>query len=307
MTKKFKLRTKNSSRKLKDGKLAAEVKCSLEGRLIASAETVDDPAALSIYEAVLGRKAPVSLAISSDKPFAAACSRAIRTQLARVFKDGGDEFGVQVTRIDVSPLKTVRLSIAEARKAVALYRNAKVDGVAGLRLCPVMDSLNGDCMALDMVAIVGGENARARIAEASRNVRRNNPVIRSEILWAPSRSVSSMRNAFDAIFRAPWPNLPSGDPHNTCDDEFSDELDLDLRAFITLMCRSQLPVRNMLVGFGAGKPIVAGAIGTVEHALKARCKADAGRVHRDEIPHRWFEELRRRQLDEISVPVMLLH
>lgn len=294
-----------NERKEKSATKAAHT-ASAEERIVADAADPTHPEIAAFYEAVLGIARPVSQALSSDVSAVEACSASINAQLRRAFREGG-EYAVEVTRIGTAPLENVRFDISEARKAATLYSKAGVDVVAGLRLCPAIDPEIGACMALDQIAIIGGRDAKIKLDDAFMRSRKRDAYRRSPAVWSPIGRRALMRDSLTALFRPPWHRLPEGDPFYDPDLVFSDDWDPGRRALMTLMSRSQLPLRNMLVGFGAGKPIVSAAIGSVEHLLKGRCRAGPEIVHRDEIAHRWFDELRRRGLDDISVPVLLLH
>ena len=199
------------------------------------------------------------------------------------------------------------IDVPQARKAAQVYKRAKVDGVAGVRLCAVPDPETGDiCIGTDVVALFGGNGARTKVGNALQRARTRLGMGRSDIEWLSRDDLDAVSAAFSSIFDAPWPGLSVPDSFNP-GAAFNEASSPGLRALITLMCRSQLSLRRMLIYFGDAKPICKGAIGTVEHALKMQCTQDPEILHRDLIPHFWFAELRRLGLDHMSVPAIKLH
>lgn len=312
MTKKFKtkMRKKSSARASRGGVqnvANARSTPSVEGRMVADASDPDAPEIAAFYEALLGVGRPVSQALCSDVPLVDDCLANLEPPMSRSFAGNGVEYGVQVTRVATSALGCVRFNITKARKAASIYSKAEVDVIGGLRLCPAVDPERGDSIALDLVAIFGGSGARTKVQEAFGRSREGDRYRRMPITWTSTGDFSTLESCLKDMFRPPWSRLPTRDPLYDPNAAFGDEWRQGQRALITLMCRSQLPLRKMLIGYGAGKAIASGAIGSVEHLLKGRCRAGPEVVHRDEVAHRWFDELRRRGLDHIAVPNLLLH
>lgn len=285
-----------------------KISTSIEDRIIryARAEGLDDVS--DAYNALMGHKRPVDQAICSNVNLLAACQESIvDTFLCKLGSDA-TEVGVQVTRVSMVSANRALIDVPEARKAAQVYKRAKVDGVAGVRLCAVPDPETGDVIiATDVVALFGGNGVRTKVSNALQRARMPLGMGRSDIEWLSRDDPHAVSAAFKSIFGAPWTQLPNTDPFFNPRAAFNEASPSGLRALITLMCRSQLTLRRMLIYFGDAKPICTGAIGTVEHALMTQCKGDPEILHRDVIPHFWFDELKRLGLDRMSVPAIKLH
>lgn len=109
-----------------------------------------------------------------------------------------------------------------------------------------------------------------------------------------------------SMLSPPFNQLPQGDHLQTSSGAFHHFANNGDRALMTFMCRAQLPVRKALMHFGAGKPIIAGALAKMDHALKLLCKAAPEILHEDAVSHFLFSELRRLDMEDFSVPIVKL-
>ena len=117
---------------------------------------------------------------------------------------------------------------------------------------------------------------------------------------------ATVKAALASLFYPPLTRLPIGDPFDDEDQRFAKGSKQAERALVALMCRSQLPSKKMLMGFGAGKSVMDGALGRLDYLVKEQCKGKPAVVHRDLVPHFWFSELRRLELHHLTVPTIRL-
>ena len=125
--------------------------------------------------------------------------------------------------------------------------------------------------------------------------------------WLDGDDVDEIELTLKSMISPPFHGLPEFSPFTESGARFHSRCESGLRAMITLMCRSQLPLKKMPMGFGGGKRMVKRATADVEDSLKLRCKAGPEIVHQEEIPHFWSSELRRLGWDHTSVPIVKLH
>lgn len=278
----------------------------LEQRLIEHVRATRNPEVAVKYQTLLGSVRPVARALMCNRPLLKEAEDHIVGEVRKCLAAGSLRFGVQTTRVLVTPGDRANISVADTKKPRSFYDKANLDGIAALRICPV-PSVEGCRFAIaeDVVAVFWGRDAEQKLEHRLRRTKPGSQLEQSPVQWFESDDLESLRQVVGSMLLPPFNQLPHGDltspagsfhPHATKGD----------RALITFMCRSQLPVRKALMHFGAGKPIIAGALAKMDHTLKTRCKAAAQVLHEDEVAHFLFEELRRLDMENFSVPVVKL-
>lgn len=281
---------------------------TIASRLIRYVEATDLPEIAVKYEASLGYARPVRLALASDL---VACnvlkdglSAEVRDRLAKT----PTGFGLQVARAGVVSGSAARISLQGILKAKKLYERAGIDGFSGVRLCAVpLEDPTHMGIALDLVTfMIGTESDRLVYASTVRS-RTPEAFAKTSIQWWEPDDLEGLDVALNRMFCAPFNRLPD------CDQTLGEGCDFDprsesgLRALIVLMCRSQVQLSKMMVGYGSGKAMLSRAFTNVKSAMAERCKAASEILSDEEIIHFWFAELRRLELDDISVPIIRLH
>lgn len=260
------------------------------------------------YQALSGADRPVEKPLASDRALMKEIHRSLYRDLLNYLAEHPCEVGLQVTRLGVVEGNAAVISVMEARKPKALYERAKVDGFAGVRFCPVPQAdPAGLGVAVDLVVVVFGQDARSKLATAAARSRGIARFERSTIEWFGPGDTGSIEMVLKSMTSPPFNGLPRGDPFADRQGAFGPGCGSGLRAMITLMCRAQLPVSKALVGFGGGKRMVTRALADIDDSLKLRCKIGPEIVHQNEIPHFFFAEMRRLGWDHISVPIVKLH
>lgn len=288
-------------------KAASATKKSFEQGLIESVNASGSPELSAKYAALCGAARPVAKPLVCDRGLMKAVELDIGRDLQSLLAESPSDVGLQTTRIGVVSGAHAVISVMEMRKAKALYEKAKVDGIATVRFCaiPGADPAWPD-IALDLVTTIWGTDAESKLASAASRSRGPDSYQRSRTDWDEPDEID-WDMALGGMFSPPFHSLPQWDPLRDRTAEFDRRCDTGKRAAITLMCRSQLPLRKALLGFGGGKRIVKRALANVDESLKARCKAGPAILDENEIPHFWFSELRRQGWDNISVPIVKLH
>ena len=260
------------------------------------------------YAALCGAARPVAKPLASDRALMREVELGLGRDLQNRLAGNPSEVGLQVTRLGVVPGNAAVISVMEVRKAKAWYERAKVDGFAAVRFCPVPQADSAvPGIAVDLVTIVFGHDARAKLASAAACSRGPDRFERSSVGWVDGDDTDEIEMALASMFSPPFHCLPQWDPFRDLGDCFDARCESGLRTLITLMCRSQLPLKKLLIGLGGGKRMVKRATADVDDSLKVRCKSEPEIVHQDEIPHFWSSELRRLGWDHISVPIVKLH
>ncbi|RXZ64252.1 hypothetical protein [Pelagerythrobacter rhizovicinus] len=276
-------------------------------RLLQFVEAADDPPLMDRYDALMGVGRPVDDVLASYRDLFKEGAKVGLASIERSMVKEGADLKFQVSRIAIRPFADPDFSIADARKVPAKYGSAGYDGIASVRFCPVPHPDTGaDMIAMDTVVLYSGNPPPSRPVRRRRSPAATDGVDHAASVTFNLNDGAAVKAALASIFYPPLAHLPIGDPFEDKDKRFAKGSKQAERALVTLMCRSQLPVKKMLIGFGAGKSIVDGVHGRLEYLLKERCKGTPALVHRDLVPHFWFGELRRLELHHLSVPEIKL-
>lgn len=282
-------------------------KNSVADRVLQYVGAADHPDLRNRYSALFGDIRPVDVALASYTDLLKEGAKGALASLSSLMATEGGELKFQVNRIAVGPSAKPDFSVGDARKVAAEYGRAGYDGIAEVRFCPVPDPGTGaDMIAMDAVALFTGNPTPTYLGKRRRRTKAADGVQRSAVRAFSLNDEAAVNAALAAIFHPPLTRLPTGDPFEQEGQSFAKGSKQAERALVTLMCRSQLPVKKMLIGFGAGKSIVDGVHGRIEYLLKEQCKGTPPLVHRDLVPHFWFGELRRLELHHLSVPEIKL-
>ena len=263
------------------------------------------------YVALCGADRPVAKPLVCDRVLMKEVELGLFRDLRDHLAQSPSDVGLQVTRLGVVPGDAAVISVMDARKPKGLYERAKVDGIAVVRFCavPQTDAFVPG-IAVDLVTIVFGQDVKSKLATAAARSRGPDGFGRSPYQWFEGDDedyIDDVEMALTNAFSPPFHGLPRWDPFGDLGAQFDAQCVTGLRATITLMCRSQLPLKKALIGFGGGKRMVKRTLTDVDDSLKSRCKAGPAIVHQDEIPHFWSAELRRLGWGHISVPIVKLH
>ena len=294
-------RNNNSSKspKLKEVKTKPK-KAPIAERLMNFAKADEDSGRAKRYEAVLGRDRPVDVPLASYAELFRRGAAVARSNLATSLAPDEGHLKYQVNRVAICSIENVAFSVAEARKVAAKYGREGYDGFAAVRFSPFPDPDTGaEMMAVDVVVLFCGTPERKKTS------RRRRPAVdgvkRSVVKTIAFKDRAAVKAAIAAMFYPPLTRTPSGDPLDVDGVKFRKGSNQLERALVTLMCRSQLPAKKMLVGFGAGKAIVDAAYSWIDYLLKEKNKGMPEFLHRDLVAHFWFDELRRLELHHLSV------
>ena len=274
-------------------------------RLLKYAGAGDDQRIRERYDALLGTGRPTDDVLASYTHLLKEGAKVAQTSLQNSIAQAGVDLQFQVSRIAIRPLSNLEFSVVDARKAATEYGKSGYDGFASVRFCPVPHPDSGaDMIAMDVVALFSGNPLPRMPVRRRRRAAATDGVERSSTVTLSGKSAA--KAALASMFYPPLTRLPKADPLEGEDQVFATESKVAERALVTLMCRSQLTVKKMLIGFGAGKSILDGVQGRLEYLRKERCKGSSEVVHRDLVPHFWFGELRRLELHDLSVPAIRL-
>jgi hypothetical protein len=280
-------------------------KAPIAERLMHFAQAQEDAGRVKRYEAVLGHDRPVDVPLASFSALMREGAAIARSNLSASLAPDDGHLKYQVNRVAICSIEKVAFSVAEARKIATQYGRAGYDGFATVRFSPVPDPDTGaEMMAVDVVVLFCGTPEPKKIS------RRRRPAVdgveRSVIETIALSDRAAVKAAIAAMFYPPLTRTPSGDPLDAEGVKFRKGSNQLERALVTLMCRSQLPAKKMLVGFGAGKAIVDAAYSRIDYLLKEKCKGMPEFLHRDLVAHFWFDELRSLELHHLSVPKITL-
>lgn len=279
-------------------------------RTIRAVKASDSTELQSQYGALLGLARPPEEVMVCNEPILKALVRGVAQAAKAHASDAVCPIGLQIVRVAVSPGSEAKIDVVAARKCVALYKKMSPDVICAVRVCPIpslSDPYKFD-MATDLAVLFFGNEVGSPFRRSIRRSRAYREVRQSDIRWVDVNDKTVLRSAVKELLMPPYMALPAvslfDDPPKSV--EWAEDSNKGLRRLVTLMCRSQLPLKRMVHATGAGKHVVAGPMTAAEHALKQQCKTAPAVLHRDEIPHFWFAELRRLGFDDISVPFMKL-
>ena len=272
-------------------------------RLMVYVKASEGPPLVDQYGALLGTARPVDVPLASHTELLKEGAKEAFHGLGSSIVRDGAEIQFQVSRIAVRRLDDLIFPIVDARKVATEYGKRGYDGIAGVRLSPLPDADTGEAkIALDVVAIYSADpnappSTRLRKKQAALGY-----IQRSGTETFSLNDTRKVKEALAAIFYPPLTRLPPGDDVYDEKRSFAKGSVQGERALVALMCRSQLPISKMLIGFGAGQAVVKSVNAHIDQHMKEACKGKAGVLHRDHVPHFWFDELRRLGLDHLSVP-----
>ncbi|GGD64867.1 hypothetical protein GRI62_11715 [Erythrobacter arachoides] len=256
------------------------------------------------YQAVLGTGRPVAAPLASYgemlREGAGIALAGLRNTVPK-----GEDLMLQVSRVAIQPFDALNFSLADVRKVAAKYDKEGYDGLAGARFCSVPEvETKIPLMAMDVVALYFGNPPTKIRRGPRRRFVATDSIERSTALTISLNDQRALRAALAAIFYPPLTRTPTGDLLDDNNDRFIKGGSPMERAFVTLMCRSQVSLKKSLIGFGAGKAVVAGAVGHIEHLQRKGCKGRVEVIHRDLVPHFWHSELKRLGFEHLALPMI---
>lgn len=311
MAKKSKFNSKKTG--LKGSKNTAKKKRSISSkkpiadRVIELVRAVGDPTLKDRYNAIMGVGRPVDDDLASYTELLKEAAKVALAGIASSMVKEGADLSLQVSRVAVRPFSDLDFSVLEARKVAAKYGKAGYDGIGAVRFCPVPHAETGEAMiAMDVVDLYSGSPHPTRPVRRRRRAAGGDGVEHAMSVTFNLSDQATLKAALASLFYPPLTRLPIGDPFDEEDQPFAKGSNPTERALVTLMCRSQLPSKKMLIGFGAGKSVMAGVHERIKYLVDQKCKGNPAVVHQDLVPHFWFNELRRLRLDHLSVPSIRL-
>lgn len=266
----------------------------------------DHPEIAAQYGALMGVDRPLSKTPASDGWAHGLAVQRIIEEMSAQLSANPAEVGLRVARFGVVPGSKAVIPIPQIKDASRVYGRAGLEAVSAIRICtvPGADPTNPD-LALDLVTISWGEAVSRNLFAATRRSRKPTPFVGSKMKVFEPGDMGWV-DGFRALLASSVDAPP--DPDLPIDGKFDHRCPYGRRALTTLMARSQLPLRRAFVHSGLlGKGILQRAFSKVEGDNNVRCKVGPDLVHQDGIPHFWFDELRRQQLDNISVPIVRHH
>lgn len=316
MNKKFRVRTKQSSsrRAARPGGTVTSIKStskkSLMDRIHEFARTTEAPEVVAFYDSIFGIGRPLDDLVASNQHLLKAMRPLLLSDFEAYLNAQPSRVGREVTRIAVTRGSNADFPIPDVRKAASIYKRAGVDVISTVRFRPVADDgdPNGFAFAVELYALIFGDSAEGKLLAKSRRSRRGTGLNRSRRQWIEPHNTEAIRAAVRGLFSTNYTSPPIEDSFVDLAalPDWSDKNGRNLRAYITMMARAQLPLKYMLVLNGAGGPILARALAEMQHALKESSKDRPPVIHRDGVAHFFFSELRRLGLDDISVPLVRL-
>lgn len=79
------------------------------------------------------------------------------------------------------------------------------------------------------------------------------------------------------------------------------------RAYVLFQLLSLLPLKHRLSARGNGDPVLNGALMSASSRIRQSAKGTEIPLHRDAVVHHWFRENARLKLDDLTVPLLILH
>lgn len=280
----------------------------IAAKIIEHVGATDQPEIAAKYEALCGAARPVSKAIASDIMAMNELKNSIATDLRNELSANPRAIGIRVDRLGVLNGATPKISIEEVKKGGKVYSKAKVDGFSAIRFCPAPKADSSEPgTAVDLVTLLIDKEADRLVYASTYRSRARDAFNRSPILWWEPDDPRAIDEALSIMFSSPFNQLPLKDPTLDGKAQFDGVNGSGHRAFLTLMFRSQLQLGKMMVGYGIGKALIKRALTSVEGFMGKRCKAAPEILNDEEILHFFFAELRRLELDHVSVPIVRLH
>ena len=288
-------------------KASTSSKKHIADRVIEFVGAVDDPSLKGRYDALMGVGRPVDDLLASYTELLKESAKVARANIANLVAKEGADLKLQVSRVAVRSFHDLDFSVLEARKEIAKYGKAGYDGVGAVRFCSVPDPETGVAMiAMDAITLYTGSPIPTKPVQRRRRAAYDDGIEHARSVTFNLSDRATVKAAIASLFYPPLTRLPSGDPFDAADHSFAKGSNPTERAFVTLMCRSQLPSKKMLIGFGAGKSVMAGVLERIKFLAGQKCKGTPAVVHLDLVPHFWFDELRRLELHHLSVPTIRL-
>ncbi|MXO48924.1 hypothetical protein GRI69_11715 [Erythrobacter vulgaris] len=302
-TKSAKLGAKVSKKK----KTSTSSKKTISDRVLKFVKSVEDASVKAQYEALMGVGRPVDIALASYTDVLKEGAKVALAGLGTSIVKEGADLKLQVSRIAMRPFADPDFSVVEARKVPAKYGKAGYDGFGSVRFCPVPHPDTGaDMIAMDTVVLYSGSPPPSRPVRRRRRAAIGDGVDHAATVTFTLNDLAAVKAALASMFYPPLARLPNGDPFEDEGQHFAQGSKPAERALMALMCRSQLPAKKMLNGFGAGKSVIDGVQGHLKYLVDQRCKGTPSVIHQDLVPPFWFGELHRLGLDHLSVPTIRL-
>lgn len=291
---------------------SARPKLSAIDQILAGARVDEDPKARAAYQAILGiAGVPFDLALT-DQALMPKISTTARRALQRHLLDNGLEWGAQVTRVGVVAGSDVEVDVPSIRKLSSYYSRAGVDAITMLVPSPVPLAWHpcGFGQALDVHAVFFGPNVRTAMqkVELKTRSRRTDLPVRDPIQWYAADDDDALKATMSKMFRPPLTKVvdlagfDQGQPVEGWDSREARQR----RGLFTLMTRSMLPLKKAMTLIGEGRSVMAGAIAAAEVSVRKGRREGEPPVHPDGMPHFWFGELRRLDLNDFAVPLIKL-
>jgi hypothetical protein len=312
MTRKINSPIQHTNNTISYPEMAAKKRSLIYRKILSYYNISDDPKLLSEYDSLFGYGPPIEDLVASNLPE--------RTNLAatllKTFTSSTDfrelEIAVQIQRLGITSVFDPQIDISTGRKKVDLHRKTNVGAIAAINFYPVPDTRYplGVGIVIEAVSILFGQNAQSEIAHPNPRRRRwriSSPLTTS-ITWLEPGNDEMLKEAFGRMLT---PSLTGNKEAKRDRDlifspEWTDEASPEMRAFVSFMALTMLPIKRQLLCSGAGKPLVASAIANAEHRFKIARKRGPSPIHRDGVTHFWFSELRRLGLDDLKVPLIKL-
>jgi len=268
-----------------------------------------DQSVIQNYSDIAGIDRPLDDLVSSNVSHLQDFSIDIMKEVCEYLLANQCEIAVKTRRLGVTPASKPVIDVSAARKSASLPKKARINMIAGIHIYPVpSDDPGGFAIAVDLVQLLFGPDARAEMSRMAFKARRGRVSAMSEhqLEWLDQSDPAKLQAAIDKLIR-PTFSLTTREERDAfllVPDGWS--RGRPERGLMVLAILSMLPVLKKLVSAGAGKPILTAALARLEHDLKLARVSRPCTVHRDGVPHFWAAELKRLGLSHLNVPLVKL-
>lgn len=288
-------------------------------RRIAKAANPWDESIEQRYRALLGGAGSVTEALSSNILAGADLADAISRRMNSITCEVSElDIGVKFDRMFelASPIEDCTIDLPTLRKRQATFKSHFPNYISSARFffVPAPSNIDSVSVVPELITLCWGRNLRPTVDEQLQ-IERSAAALETTALppanfrWLPQDSESSVDEAVASLFDARDTNemLAKNLAQNAGATKWGKKSASRRRALLRLQILSMMPLGKTLKGGGAGKPIVQGAMADMLHALKIRCDAVCGPIHRDGVQQFWASEFKRLGLQEYALPLIKLH
>lgn len=267
------------------------------------AQIADDATLTAEYEAINGKRNSVDMLVRSNSTAMPALATGLTNAVLRHMAECTSPVAIVTQRIGITPGSASQFDLPGFRK---LGRAPGCDVISGIYPYPVPlhSDPRGFGIAVDKITVrVGAPTFKRR---RSRGLRYTPPFEQQNHVEIDCDDEDALHDAFQKMVEPVF--YRSRKVEREADESFPDDWRQNraLHGFVMLQVCSMLPVKRTLVATGALRALLAGELGAHEHRLATACKGAESPVHWNGMVHFWYPELARRELNDITVPLIKL-